>query len=487
MGGINSFINSKLWILEYTISYSNSMDLSFFIVLDWLSCIFLSTVTIISLCVFIYSQEYIHDHYGRFIRIVSLFVLSILLIVISPNILSILLGWDILGLVSFCLVVYYQTNNSYRAGMITVLINRIGDVIILASLSLTLGYWNDLLLDQNTILKVLILIAAITKSAQIPFSSWLPAAISAPTPVSALVHSSTLVTAGVYLLIRYNVLLNGIELYLIIISLLTILIAGFNARIEMDIKKIVALSTLSQLGFIIFGLSLGLHNLVYFHLLIHAFFKSIIFLSVGTIIHGINQDYRILGYVYSPMVSIGLIFSSACLIGLPFLSSFYSKDRIIEIYAISSKNIRILPIILIAIIMTVIYSLRIIKGVLLINYWGSPVISYMENTLINWAIFILSILSVRSGAFIQWILPFNIIILKFKMIGLILLLSMIFILKCSWNLDEISSNTLGLINNSEIVWEEILPTNFDWVPNWWEKVNILYLLITMIWFTFVLY
>lgn len=405
----------------------------------------------------------------------------------SPNILSILLGWDILGLVSFCLVVYYQTNNSYRAGIITVLINRIGDVIILASLSLTLGCWNNLLLNDNIILKVLIVLAAITKSAQIPFSSWLPAAISAPTPVSALVHSSTLVTAGVYLLIRYSIILTGIEIYLIIISLLTMLIAGFNAIRERDIKKIVALSTLSQLGFIIFGLSLGLYNLVYFHLLIHAFFKSIMFLSVGAIIHGINQDYRILGYIYSPIVSVGLLLSSACLRGLPFLSSFYSKDRIIEMYAISSKNIMILPLRVVARIITIIYSLRIMKGILLMSYSGGPLIVYVENTLINQSIFILSILSISGGALIQWSLPVNIIILQFKIIGLILLLSIILTIKCSWNLDQISTNSLSLINNNEIIWEEILPINANWVPNWWEKVNIISLFIITIWFIFALY
>ncbi|VEN40359.1 unnamed protein product, partial [Callosobruchus maculatus] len=183
------------------------------ILLDWISLLFIRFVLFISSIVIYYRAEYIAEEKNliRFILLVILFVLSIILLIISPNIISILLGWDGLGLVSYCLVIYYQNIKSYNAGILTALSNRIeiikGDSII-------------------EIISYLIVLAAITKSAQIPFSSWLPAAMAAPTPVSSLVHSSTLVTAGVYLLIRFNFSLTDNLLYLLLfVARITIFIS----------------------------------------------------------------------------------------------------------------------------------------------------------------------------------------------------------------------------------------------------------------------
>lgn len=174
-----------------------------------------------------------------------------------------------------------------------------------------------------------------TKRAQVPFSGWLPAAIAAPTPVSTLVHSSTLVTAGVYVLVRYYEVVQGLlELFVGARAMITLLIAGLGASVEKDLKKVVALSTLRQLGVMVFRLSLGAINICFFHLIIHAYFKASMFLCVGVIIR-VNcgvQDCRFIGGMWykTPIVSSWFLVCNACLIGLPFTSGFYSKDLIIE-------------------------------------------------------------------------------------------------------------------------------------------------------------
>lgn len=202
---------------------------------------------------------------------------------------SLILGWDGLGVTSYLLVIFYQRSKSYRAGIITALTNRLGDVGLLISIILILPYgtwnfliYNDSRVELSLILARLIILSACTKSAQMPFSAWLPAAMAAPTPVSALVHSSTLVTAGVYLLIRINILLVRFEILEILIMLgtFTIFIAGGAAMFEMDIKKIIALSTLSQLGAMVMGLGMGSPTMAYFHLLSHAFFLKQCYLYV---------------------------------------------------------------------------------------------------------------------------------------------------------------------------------------------------------------
>jgi len=187
----------------------------------------------------------------------------------------------------------------------------------------------------------LIILGAITKRAQYPFSSWLPAAIAAPTPVSSLVHSSTLVTAGVYALIRFNFLLTEVLHLLCILSISTIFIRGLRANIETDFKKIIAISTLSQLGFIIFTLSLGYWALTFFHVLFHAFFKSSLFLSTGSLIHEKYriQDSRFYGNFQRSFYS-KVFFISSCirLIGLPFTLGFFSKDTILRKIASLNRN-----------------------------------------------------------------------------------------------------------------------------------------------------
>lgn len=215
-----------------------------------------------------------------------------------------------------------------------------------------------------TILSFLVIVAALTKSAQIPFSAWLPAAIAAPTPVSALVHSSTLVTAGVYLLIRFSFLLGELgSRVLMFISIITIFISGVVAIFECDLKKIIALSTLRQLGIIIFAISLGLYQVAFFHLLSHALFKALLFLCAGILIHGVGrtQDVRYFGGLVKnfPLVSVCINLANFSLCGIPFISGFYSKDLIVELACQDSWGMGILFLMFVCLGLTVLYSVRL--------------------------------------------------------------------------------------------------------------------------------
>ena len=402
-------------LIDWEILSINSCSLVFTILLDYISLIFIGCVLLISSIVVIYRNSYISgDLYKkRFLLLVILFVISIVLIIIRPNLISILLGWDGLGLVSYCLVIYFQNFKSYRAGILTILTNRIGDVAILISISwaINLGRWNFIyyIYWDNWIIFLLfiLVLAGFTKRAQIPFSSWLPAAIAAPTPVSALVHSSTLVTAGVYLLIRFNNLFINIDCsFFVYIGILTIFISGLGANFEFDLKKIIALSTLSQLGLIIRVLFLGFYNVAFFHLLTHAFFKALLFLCAGLIIHCIRnrQDIRHIGGIVNklPFTSSCFCISSISLCGIPFLSGFYSKDLILEIYSIEGIRIYIYLIYFISVGLTASYSIRLVYYCLrgYNNLYACN--NYYEDFNINYPIILLTFISIVLGSIFIW-------------------------------------------------------------------------------------
>nr|QEJ81382.1 NADH dehydrogenase subunit 5 [Pygoluciola qingyu] len=362
-------------IFEYELMTLNSNIVFMSILFDWMSLLFMSFVLFISSMVIYYSDEYMHGdlNINRFIYLVFLFVMSMMFLIISPNLISILLGWDGLGLVSYCLVIYYQNNKSLNAGMLTALSNRIGDVGILMSIAWMMNYgsWNfifylDFMKDDfnMSIISYFVILSALTKSAQIPFSSWLPAAMSAPTPVSSLVHSSTLVTAGVYLLIRFNFCLSFNLMYLMLfISTMTMFMSGLGANFEYDLKKIIALSTLSQLGLMMSILFLGDYKLSFFHLLSHALFKALLFMCAGCMIHNLMncQDIRFMGSLinFMPLTCTFFNISNFSLCGLPFLSGFYSKDLILEIMSMNYLNMYIYIIFYFSIGLTVSYSLRL--------------------------------------------------------------------------------------------------------------------------------
>jgi len=349
---------------------------------------------------------------------------SIILLIFRPNFVSILLGWDGLGLVSYCLVIFYENNKSSRAGILTIFSNRIGDVLILLRISLILGFGTTRIFYLELIslsfelkfIFYLILLAAMTKRAQIPFSAWLPAAMAAPTPVSSLVHSSTLVTAGVYLLIRfYNIF--EIKYFLFIVSLFTIVISGVGAVFETDLKKIIALSTLSQLGIIIITLSFGLIEISFFHLLRHALFKSLLFLCAGGYIHSLGdfQDSRLVSYIWviRPVISFFFVVSSLSLCGFPFISGFYSKDLILEYFFINNINFFIIFITLVRIFFTFVYSIRFFY--LINTSEESEVNQVFTSDLIGIyiPISLLFIFSFLGGALIVWFFfPLNFIYLR---------------------------------------------------------------------------
>nr|AIW65043.1 NADH dehydrogenase subunit 5 [Notonectidae sp. MT-2014] len=403
---------------EFLMVNSSSMTLTF--LFDWISLFFVSCVMYISSMVVFYSSSYMaHDvNKIRFLLLVVLFIISMLMMIVSPNMISILIGWDGLGLVSYCLVIYFQNNKSYNAGMLTILTNRVGDVAILLSISWMLNfgswhyiYYTNIMEDWSYIFLMMLVIAGFTKSAQIPFSSWLPAAMAAPTPVSALVHSSTLVTAGVYLLIRFNYLISMFDCYyLLIISLLTMFMSGLGANFEYDLKKIIALSTLSQLGLMMSILFLGFPLLTFFHLLTHAFFKALLFLCAGLIIHCMSdsQDIRYMGGIinYLPFTCICFCVSNLSLCGIPFLSGFYSKDIMLEMYTMFGSNVVIYLIFFISIGLTVSYSIRLIYYCIMNN--NSYVCqNYFEDNKMIISMIFLTMMSVFSGSLLSWLM-FNI-------------------------------------------------------------------------------
>jgi len=413
--GVYAYFKDMVIFIEWEVLYSQSLNLVFTLLFDWISLIFMFIVIFISSIVIMYSYSYIGQDksLNRFIMLVYLFVISMVLIIVSPNMIRILLGWDGLGLISYVLVVYYQNVKSANAGIITVLSNRLGDVAILITISWMRNYggWDFFyfqeifkLLDLQYIM-ILVLLAGITRRAQIPFSAWLPAAIAAPTPVSSLVHSSTLVTAGVYLLIRFNELL-GINSFLLLVSVITLFMSGLGANFEFDLKKIIALSTLRQLGVIMITLSLGLWELAFFHLIRHALFKSLLFLCAGFYIHSSldSQDIRFIGkLVHSyPLVNVYFVGCSLSLCGFPFLAGFYSKDLILERYFFSRMNLIVYLLLFIGTLLTIIYSMRLLFYIFMNIASKISLKFYSVDMFILLPIRMLFLISVLVGASFRW-------------------------------------------------------------------------------------
>nr|UVU19749.1 NADH dehydrogenase subunit 5 [Hierodula chinensis] len=414
-------MNDLVYFIEWEIVSLNSSSIVMTLLLDWMSLLFMSFVMLISSLVILYSEDYMSGDItlNRFIFLVLMFVLSMMFLIISPNLISILLGWDGLGLVSYCLVIYYQNVKSYNAGMLTALSNRVGDVALLMAIAwmLNFGGWNyiyylDCMMNnyEMCLISFLVVLAGMTKSAQIPFSAWLPAAMAAPTPVSALVHSSTLVTAGVYLLIRFskafpNWLLN----FLLVISVLTMFMSGLGANFEYDLKKIIALSTLSQLGLMMSILSMGFADLAFFHLLTHALFKALLFMCAGMVIHNVKnfQDIRFMGNlsIFMPLTSVCFMISNFALCGMPFLAGFYSKDMILELISMSNLNMFMYFMYFFSTGLTVCYSFRLFYYVL----WGSfnlvPMFKLSEESwMMVYGMLGLMIFAVVGGSMLNWMI-----------------------------------------------------------------------------------
>nr|YP_009130792.1 NADH dehydrogenase subunit 5 [Siboglinum fiordicum]AIL54868.1 NADH dehydrogenase subunit 5 [Siboglinum fiordicum] len=405
--------------LEWEVSSFFSTPLFFSMMFDFYSLLFSSIILFISFNVLLFSSSYmLHSKNNiRFSKLICIFILSMNMLVFFPNLIILLLGWDGLGLSSFLLIIFYQNSSSLSAGMFTALSNRIGDSMLILSIILTLhqGHWNIIYMSHSHFymyISIFLLVAGMTKSAQIPFSSWLPAAMEAPTPVSALVHSSTLVTAGVFLLFRFYPFLSQFyffNYFLLIISSLTMLMAGLSASFQYDLKKIIALSTLSQLGLMMMSLSLNAPLFTFFHLLTHALFKALLFLCAGTIIFYTNhtQDVRMMSNLskFMPITSSSMMIANMALCGLPFLAGFYSKDMIIEESFIYSLNTFIFLIILISISLTMNYSFRL----MLMIFWSPQLFFPFKNFSnikynFNFPMIFMSFFAIIGGSSLSWLL-----------------------------------------------------------------------------------
>nr|UYF08481.1 NADH dehydrogenase subunit 5 [Stenchaetothrips biformis] len=443
------FFSFNMISLNYSYFFSWNMYISSFCVnfpiyLDYISCIFMSMVLLISGSIIFYSFYYMeHEFYKiRFFFLMVLFVFSMIFLILCPNFFCMLLGWDGLGLISYCLVIYYQNFKSYSSGMITALTNRIGDVFILGSIAMffSMGSWNYmnyLLCSNLNWFSTLFLISSLTKSAQIPFSAWLPAAMAAPTPVSSLVHSSTLVTAGVYIMIRFSCFLSeNLKFFLMFISLLTMIMSGISGIFEFDLKKIIALSTLSQLGFMMSSIGLGLSNLAFFHLVTHASFKALLFMCAGMFIHNFydNQDIRFFGLMNKNFSFSLAMFNVAnlSLCGFPFLSGFFSKDLILELFLLKNINFIFFFLIFVGTFLTVLYTFRLIYFLSLKNSFYFSLESSNNKMKIEYSMIFLFIFSIFLGSFGStfFFFPYNYIILPLSLKLFVLILCGISFLFC---------------------------------------------------------
>nr|YP_010175183.1 NADH dehydrogenase subunit 5 [Olidiana ritcheri]QSJ61388.1 NADH dehydrogenase subunit 5 [Olidiana ritcheri] len=451
--GLYFLMNDCTVMLEYSIFGLGSVEFIYLILVDWVSMFFSCLIMIISCMVVMYSFQYMGAlSYSsiRFLYLIILFILSMFLLIISPNLISIMLvGWISVSI--FLFGCYYNSMSSYLSGMITCLTNRLGDIGILVCISWLLSYggWHFVFNNfmYSTSVFYLVFISSFTKSAQIPFSCWLPAAMAAPTPVSALVHSSTLVTAGVYLLIRFFNFFFYMNYFFMFISLLTVIMSSFCGLFEFDLKKVVAYSTLSQLGLMMFSLFMGLVEFSYFHLLSHAVFKSLLFLCSGIFIYcmGDVQDIRMLGCMCKlfPLTSSCFNISWLSLSGIPFLSGFYSKDFLIDYSLNSGVDILVYIFMYFSLCLTLFYSFRLFYYGMILGS-GFSVLNFVSDSFdyMKLSVFLLSLFSVLFGCMFNWLIGFDLVFLYFPLyIKLIILFMIMFSL---WFIYEIMNLKLVL-------------------------------------------
>ncbi|MDR0215779.1 MAG: NADH-quinone oxidoreductase subunit L [Comamonas sp.] len=340
------------------------MEIGFLI--DSITAMMMCVVTFVSLMVHIYTMGYMEedDGYNRFFSYISLFTFSMLMLVMSNNLLQLFFGWEAVGLVSYLLIgFYFKKSTAIFANMKAFLVNRVGDfgfilgIGLIASYTGTLNYseiFAKLPEIQNTqlpgtgwmlvtVTAICLFIGAMGKSAQFPLHAWLPDSMEGPTPISALIHAATMVTAGIFMVSRMSPLyeLSDTALnFILVIGSITALFMGILGIIQNDIKRVIAYSTLSQLGYMTIALGVSAYSVSVFHLMTHAFFKALLFLGAGSVIMGMhhNQDIRWMGGVrkYMPITWITFLLGNLALIGTPFFSGFYSKDAIIEAVHASS-------------------------------------------------------------------------------------------------------------------------------------------------------
>ena len=339
------------------------MEIGFLV--DGLTAMMMCVVTFVSLMVHIYTIGYMEEDegYNRFFAYISLFTFAMLMLVMSNNLLQLFFGWEAVGLVSYLLIgFWFNKPSAIFANMKAFLVNRVGDfgfilgIGLIAAFAGTLNYTEVFAQAAQlsaatlpgtswmlvTVICICLFIGAMGKSAQFPLHVWLPDSMEGPTPISALIHAATMVTAGIFMVARMSPLfeLSDTALNLIMmVGSITALFMGFLGIVQNDIKRVVAYSTLSQLGYMTVALGASAYSVAVFHLMTHAFFKALLFLGAGSVIMGLhhNQDIRWMGGVrkYMPITWITSLLGSLALIGTPLFSGFYSKDSIIEVVAAS--------------------------------------------------------------------------------------------------------------------------------------------------------
>ncbi|MBU1223426.1 MAG: NADH-quinone oxidoreductase subunit L [Gammaproteobacteria bacterium] len=370
-------------------------DLSFEVgfLIDSLTGMMMLVVTFVSLMVHIYTIGYMHDDpgYQRFFSYISLFTFSMLMLVMSNNFLQLFFGWEAVGLVSYLLIGFWYTKETaIYANLKAFLVNRVGDFGFILGIGLVLAHfgtldyatvfarapsfandtivlWPDAPWSLMTVIGILLFIGAMGKSAQFPLHVWLPDSMEGPTPISALIHAATMVTAGIFMVARMSPLfeLSDVALsFIMVIGAITALFMGFLGIVQNDIKRVVAYSTLSQLGYMTVALGASAYSVAVFHLMTHAFFKALLFLAAGSVIIAMhhNQDIRYMGGLkkYMPITWITSLVGSLALIGTPFLSGFYSKETIIEAVKLSHLPVADVAYwaVLIGVFVTAFYSFR---------------------------------------------------------------------------------------------------------------------------------
>ena len=347
----------------YTWMVVEGIRLEIGFLVDNLTAVMISTVTFVSLMVHIYTIGYMHDDdgYQRFFSYIALFTFAMLMLVMANNFLQLFFGWEGVGLVSYLLIgFWYKRESAIFASMKAFLVNRVGDFGFLLGIAAVLMAFNSidyadvfaaapLMADMTmqiipgmdwslmTVICILLFIGAMGKSAQVPLHVWLPDSMEGPTPISALIHAATMVTAGIFMVARMSPLFELSETalsFVLIIGSITALFMGFLGIVQNDIKRVVAYSTLSQLGYMTVALGVSAYSAAIFHLMTHAFFKALLFLGAGSVIIAMHheQDIRKMGglWKYMPITWITFLLGTLALIGTPGFAGFYSKDSILE-------------------------------------------------------------------------------------------------------------------------------------------------------------
>ncbi len=337
----------------FTFIDTGTFKIDFAFQIDQLSSLFLLIITGIGFLIHVYSTSYMHNekpsHFARYFAYLNLFIFSMLLLVMGANYVIMFIGWEGVGLCSYLLIGYWFTVDNYNAAAKKAFImNRIGDLGFLLAVFWILNKlgtvnYADVFAGYNkfsqfdiTAITLLLFVGATGKSAQIPLYTWLPDAMAGPTPVSALIHAATMVTAGIYMIARSNILYTlapVTETVVAVIGLATAIVAATIALKQNDIKKVLAYSTVSQLGYMFLGLGVGAYTGAVFHVITHAFFKACMFLGAGSVIHAMRgeQDMRNMGALkkYMPVTSITFLLSCFAISGVPPFSGFFSKDEIL--------------------------------------------------------------------------------------------------------------------------------------------------------------